>query len=482
MTTTYKIISAKIISAALISATILSGCCTTQMSDCCTTHHSTETLSKPTMPNVHSQMFSAHFWIQKQKHPNALLMNDHEVAAYNERIIQTDLGVINPIQFPEEMDGAEIKKMILENTTGRIQVGQDFVEKKATTPEFEKQLFTKLNMNALVGRKKILPALAVRRTVLHTFPSAEKLYSNLNNEEFDKFIESAVPLGNPLLVLHESTNGLWKYVQSPEVDGWVLASDIAIAQNRAQWESYINAKNKLVILASQLRLGVNPYTPQFSNLLLTMGNAYPLVDNNERSRFLDRMETSGQYIIKLPVRNTDGSLDFKPALVPFSADVHVGYLPFTQAHLVKQAFKAQGERYGWGGDFESRDCSLFVADVYRSMGFVFPRNSRMELALPGKEIKFDKLAPMSTKEAEVTNSPPGTLLGWKGHIMIYLGEHEGHQYVIHAGAGFIDDQSPEGKKDPQEAPLNQVSVTDLSTTRKIGKSYLDLLTILKTIR
>jgi len=50
-------------------------------------------------------------------------------------------------------------------------------------------------------------------------------------------------------------------------------------------------------------------------------------------------------------------------------------LPFTRANLLRQAFRFLGERYGWGHDYQGRDCSGFVSEVYRSMGVQLPRNT-----------------------------------------------------------------------------------------------------------
>ena len=50
-------------------------------------------------------------------------------------------------------------------------------------------------------------------------------------------------------------------------------------------------------------------------------------------------------------------------------------LPLTRANIIRQAFKFLGERYGWGHDYNARDCSGFVSEVYRSMGVQMPRNT-----------------------------------------------------------------------------------------------------------
>jgi cell wall-associated NlpC family hydrolase len=170
------------------------------------------------------------------------------------------------------------------------------------------------------------------------------------------------------------------------------------------------------------------------------------------------------------------------ALIPFSADVRAGFLPFTRANLIRQAFKIQGQRYGWGGDFRTRDCSLFVGDVYRTMGFVFPRNSRLELSMPGREFRFADSDSAEKRRRALDEMPTGTLLGWSGHIMMLLGGDGGHHFVIHDGSAFGDAAHRASDGTLEELPLNQVSVTSLSMLRATGKTYRDTLTRAKSIR
>src|SRR5690606_33093221 len=79
--------------------------------------------------------------------------------------------------------------------------------------------------------------------------------------------------------------------------------------------------------------------------------------------------------VQLPLRDAEGRLSFTSALLPLSADVHQGYLPFTANNIIGQAFKFLGERYGWGHDYNGRDCTGFISEIFRSFGFLMPRNS-----------------------------------------------------------------------------------------------------------
>src|SRR5690606_30763851 len=97
------------------------------------------------------------------------------------------------------------------------------------------------------------------------------------------------------------------------------------------------------------------------------------------------------HILRMPVRNDDGSLAFSPALLPRRLDSASDYLPLTPANLVRQGFKFLGERYGWGHSYDARDCSGFVSEIYRSMGVQLPRNTSAQAVSPAlHHVTFDK--------------------------------------------------------------------------------------------
>lgn len=81
------------------------------------------------------------------------------------------------------------------------------------------------------------------------------------------------------------------------------------------------------------------------------------------------------YLVRLPVRRADGWLEYREAMVPVSADVCVGDLPYTHENVTAQAAKMRGEVYGWGGMLGGRDCSALVGDVYLRFGFRLPRDA-----------------------------------------------------------------------------------------------------------
>lgn len=68
--------------------------------------------------------------------------------------------------------------------------------------------------------------------------------------------------------------------------------------------------------------------------------------------------------------------------------------------------------------------------------------------------------------------PAGTLLGFPGHIMLYLGTRGGKAYVISAAGSFASDDAFDG-----DYSVNGVSVNSLADTRRrSGLTWLESLT------
>lgn len=95
--------------------------------------------------------------------------------------------------------------------------------------------------------------------------------------------------------------------------------------------------------------------------------------------------------------------------------------------LVNVAFDFLGVTYKYGGmDVEKGiDCSYFMQTVYRSLGTVLPRTSRLQFKI-GKKIKKDELVPGDL--VFFKKYPNGSRIS---HVGMYIGNDE----FIHASSG-----------------------------------------------
>jgi hypothetical protein len=90
-----------------------------------------------------------------------------------------------------------------------------------------------------------------------------------------------------------------------------------------------------------------------------------------------------------------------------------------------------GQTYGWGELYENRDCAMTLRDLMVPFGRYLPRNGN-DQAKAGTYIPITDVSP-DMKEAHIINVavPFSTLVWFSGHIMLYIGQHDGHPLIYH---------------------------------------------------
>ena len=296
------------------------------------------------------------------------------------------------------------------------------------------------------------------------------------NVEIDRFQETAVFPGQALQVLHYSADQQWAFVRHSIYQGWMSVRQFALTDQQTA-SIYVHADDFILITGAKVQTNFTPEQPQISELSLDMGVRLPRL--RQHPAVIHGQNASFSYVVQLPVRTEDGRLQLQPALISRQADVYPGYLPLTQANVLRQAIKFLGERYGWGHDFNARDCSGFIADLYRSFGLLLPRNTSAQAAVTfGVVTELSGLS-KSERLASISKAQPGELFFMPGHVMLLLGHVAGESYFIHDVAGLKVRQA-DGSF--YRSKLNGVSITPLSPLwLKPTQSYLDALTRSKNV-
>ncbi|AFV12067.1 NLP/P60-like protein [Thermacetogenium phaeum DSM 12270] len=435
--------------------------------------------SRSKSPLPAGEVLTPEFWIRKLPDPDGIILSEGEIAAYNLEVRRRLSGIVLDLaSYPEEMAGEELKRLLEERKQPDREL---YLGGRRLGAFFWEELSREMNLQGIREVNRVHYACTVRPTGIRAFPAAAMITERPEEREFDLFQETALDPAEPVIVLHESAGGEWFFVQASFSRGWVAAADLAVARSREAWLDYLESKSFLVVTGSRLRLGYNPCSPEVSELEFLMGSRIPLAAPEEIPEAVDNHSPAGNYVVKLPVRGKNGELAFKLALVPRVADVSEGYLSYTRAGIIRQAFKMLGERYSWGGRFNLRDCSAFVRDVYRSFGFQFPRNSREQELVPGKGVFFANAGEGERKRL-LDRLLPGATLHMPGHVMLYLGRHRDEYYVIHAIAYYGDREKRNPDGTLAAVPVNEIAVTTLSLPRRAsGQQLLAALTLGKQI-
>lgn len=323
-------------------------------------------------------------------------------------------------------------------------------------------------LDAIMPHPEVRWGICVQRSSLRALPTARALTKRPDDRYDDLLQCSAVLPNEPAALLHKSADGRFFFAVTAFYMGWMAAKDIGLcgfdAAMRAVGEVF------LLVTGSRVTLCEDPYEPRVSRRMLTMGTRLRLAAPPGTVRALRGRMSCDAYLAELPVRGAEGRAETVEALVPLSADVRAGYLPYTSEGVAAQAEKLRGEGYGWGGMLGARDCSALVGEVYRCFGFRLPRDAAGLALLPGAE----DIAALSAEEkrARLCALPRGTLLYFPGHVMLSFGAADGEPLCLSAAGNFL----PPGSAGGAPRAVNSVAVTPMSVVRANGRTWLESLT------
>ena len=413
------------------------------------------------MPNVSQPMLKADYWVKNTPDSTQLILSSTDINRFNERIISALPNVVYDLAaYPATLDRNTLSSLLSAAQFPRDTV---YINGLPAPGSFREYIERSVNLVAVKDTTQVRLGISVRRTNIRTFPTLSGVFDSPDDRNFDRFQETALDPAEPVLILHESLDKRFYFIQIRNYRGWVPVQDIALAKTRQQWFDYMNARDFVIVTASTLVIGKDSSTE--SPLLFQMGAKVPLVK-------VENTETSINYMLKLPVRNTDGFLDFRTEIIPASDNVHKGYLPYTRANTIQQAFRMLGDPYGWGGLYNSVDCSSFIANIFRTMGILLPRNADEQESVPGQILSF---AGKSTTErlTLLKQLPPGSPVFMNGHVMLYLGQSGGKPYIIHSLGSYSTKDPVSGRL--HRTPVMRVVVSDLALFLSSNRTFLDAL-------
>lgn len=257
-------------------------------------------------------------------------------------------------------------------------------------------------------RKK---AITINNSHIKVFPTISKIFYDPTQAgegfPFDYNENSSIKMNTPLFISHLSKNKLWAFIESSVAIGWIKVSDIAYVDNKfikifANDKYYVSIKD-------DTKLYKNGYLLKS----VSLGTLFP----KAKKGFII---ASKDYKNNAFLRVIDQNENFKRIGIDFNLE-----------NIRKISNELIGERYGWGGLLENRDCSLMTKDFYAPFGIFLHRNSGMQKN-NGESIDISDLDDMKKKEFIIKNAIAfQTLIYLPGHIMIYVGVKENEPLVFH---------------------------------------------------
>lgn len=285
-------------------------------------------------------------------------------------------------------------------------------------------------------------AIAVRNTALRVMPTQRPFFLDFEKAgegyPFDYFQGSFVWAGAPLFVAHSTPTGDWLFVETGATAGWVQANDLARVDDNVAKAYQTGAY--AVLLKDEVLVREAAANRQGRALFTThLGAVFPLPKENSRS-------DKGLEVL-VPVADANGAAVLRRGLIPAGAATSKP-LTLTAANVAAIAASMMGKTYGWAGLYENRDCSSTQRDLFSAFGVWLPRNSAAQ-AKTGRVIALKDMD-VAAKERLILEQgvPFLTLLGLKGHIVLYLGAYQGRAAVFHNiwGVRTLDREKREGRR------------------------------------
>lgn len=428
---------------------------------------------------VYEMHLSANYWVARADHPDKILKDQQGIKTLNEFAYANDPNMVDLVNYPKERTGEDVASIIL--SVSKPYNKELFYRDGRKVADSDYARYTaNLNLNALADIIPVQFAMVLQRADMRTWPTEDSVFKSKETFDLDRFQENGLFPADVVVVLHESEDGLWNFVQSYNYAAWVRKDKIVTGQ-RAEIIHYMNSTRFIVVTGSKVTTNFTPHSPEISELQLDMGVRLSLVDADKMSPNVDGQNPYASYAVHLPVRGEKDQLEFKIALIARSQDVRLGYLPYTRKTIIKQTFKFLGERYGWGHSYNARDCTGLVSEVYKTVGIYLPRNSGQQGRSPiGENIHFSPDATAEEKLKALASASAGDLLYSSGHVMMYLATENNQPYVIHdlSGSGWKDE---DGKY--HKGVFNGVSVTPLLSTHMSPEfTYFDKMYSIKKVR
>jgi len=309
-------------------------------------------------------------------------------------------------------------------------------------------------------------AIAAAPGHLRGLPTHMPFYEKRNDEPFDMLSYPQVKLNEPLRVLHTSKDGVWLFVETAYSNGWLEARDVALVDAELI-DSWMQAPHLVMIQDYQAvsdGRGIGTYPAKIGTIL-------PLAQSWD-----------GWWEVRVASAGEGGKAEIRTSRILRAAAAPFP-LAFNKENVALIGDQLLGQPYGWGEQYDLRDCSALLRDFFMPFGIWLPRASSDQIASVPRRVPLVELAALEKEKLIMSKSLPFlTLLFKPGHIMLYAGEdREGRPLAFH-GSWSIRVQEGEGAR---KQIIGISAITTLAPGKELGlvpgSSLLEKVTEMGTV-
>lgn len=254
----------------------------------------------------------------------------------------------------------------------------------------------------------------IKPTFIRILPTIRPFYETPDDFPFDHLQFSEIKPNEPVRILHATKDGAWLYIETSYANGWVDPDAVRFVDESFRKQVISSTQVVVVRDFAIIQTERGDVLPQPK-----IGTLYPLVK-----------EEADHWLVDVAVAGGDRYAALATArIVKNDASPHpLSLSPESLTLIGNELLKTP---YGWGELYRNRDCSATTRDFFLAFGIWLPRNSLKQIT-SGPFVSLANLSSID-KENRIREQgiPFRTLLHQKGHIMLYIGLHEGKPIILH---------------------------------------------------
>ncbi|GAA7581025.1 SH3 domain-containing C40 family peptidase [Helicobacter pylori] len=270
-----------------------------------------------------------------------------------------------------------------------------------------------------------IKAVVARDSDVRAVPTNKPFYLSPKGYPFDRYQNSLIFQGTPVLVTHFNTDKTYAHIQSSFVYGWIKVSDLAYMHDK-DIELLTHLKDYVMPIKDKIPLYTD-YGDFYTSA--RVGELFALIPQSQKTPQKPPKKELKAYGF---LRDANGYATLQSVILE-EKDFFVFPKAFNSENMAYFIDTMLGQKYGWGGLLGNRDCSAFTRDSFANFGILLPRNSYAQSRYANNYVDLSSMKAKEKEDYILKNATPfRTLIYLKGHIMLYLGAHNHQAIVAHS--------------------------------------------------
>ncbi|NHA71250.1 hypothetical protein EWZ68_04700 [Helicobacter pylori] len=294
---------------------------------------------------------------------------------------------------------------------------------KPNAKAFNDELIKSMDIEHYPSAK--IKAVVVRDSDVRAVPTNKPYYLSQKGYPFDRYQNSLIFQGTPVLITHFNIDKTYAHIQSSFVYGWIKVSDLAYMRDK-DIELLTELKDYVMPIKDKIPL-YTEYGDFYTNA--RVGELFALIPQSQNASQNPQKKELKAYGF---LRDAKGYADLQSVILE-EKDFFVFPKAFNSENMAYFIDTMLGQKYGWGGLLGNRDCSAFTRDSFANFGILLPRNSYAQSRYANNYVDLSSMKAKEKEDYILKNATPfGTLIYLKGHIMLYLGAYNHQAIVAHS--------------------------------------------------